>query len=168
MTSFLTETLEDLIETLMRKFIRIDLDRVKSCSEMAMLDFNDVNDQKPTHLVDLGFAVNHEIQLLKSSTKITDSQKLKFKKYCGVFSDFVYSFNGKKPSEIIFARYLHCLSPNYILECSETYEKVFDKVLFKLFSAMLLLLILPTALSHSTASLLLLLSKRISHNFETI
>ena len=47
---------------------------------MAKLDFNDVNSQKPTHLVDLGFAVNYEIQLLKSSKKITDSQILKFKK----------------------------------------------------------------------------------------
>ena len=77
MAPFLTETLEDLIKTLMRKFIRKDL-RDKSCSEMAKLDFNDVNNQKPTHLVDLGFAVNHEIQLLKSSKKITDSQILKF------------------------------------------------------------------------------------------
>lgn len=51
MTPFLTETLEDLIKTLMRKFIRKDLDRDKSCSEMAMLDFNDVNHQKPIHLV---------------------------------------------------------------------------------------------------------------------
>ena len=45
-----------------------------------ILDWNDVNNQKPIHLVDLGFVVNHEIQLLKSSIKITDSQVLKFKK----------------------------------------------------------------------------------------
>ena len=52
MAPFLTETLKDLIKTLMRKFIRKDL-RDKSCSEMAKLNFNDVNNQKPTHLVDL-------------------------------------------------------------------------------------------------------------------
>ena len=34
----------------------------KSCSEMEKLDFNDVNNQKPTHLVNLGFAVNHAIE----------------------------------------------------------------------------------------------------------
>ena len=79
MVPFLTETLEDLIKTLIRKFIGKDL-RHKSCSEMEKLDFNDVNNQKPTHLVNLGFAVNHEIQLLKSSKKISDSQILKFKK----------------------------------------------------------------------------------------
>ena len=71
MAPFLTETFEDLIKTLMRKFICKDLGD-KSCSEMAKLDFNDVNNQKPTDLVDLGFAVNHDIQLLKSSKKITD------------------------------------------------------------------------------------------------
>ena len=72
MSPFLTEILEDFIKTLMRKFIRKDL-RDKSCSEMAKLDFNDVNNEKPTYLVDLGFAVNHEIQLLNSSKEITDS-----------------------------------------------------------------------------------------------
>ena len=79
MAPFLTETLEDLIKTLMRKFIHKDLCG-KSCSELAKLDLNDVNNQKPIHLVDLGFVFNHEIQLLKSSIKITDSQVLKFKK----------------------------------------------------------------------------------------
>ena len=71
MAPFLTETFEDLIKTLMRKFICKDLGD-KSCSEMAKLDFHDVNNQKPTDLVDLGFAVNHDSQLLKSSKKITD------------------------------------------------------------------------------------------------
>ena len=79
MAPFLMETLEDVIKTLVRKFIFKDF-HDKSCSEMAKLDFNDVNNQKPTHLVDLGLAVTHEIQLLKISKKITDSQILKLKK----------------------------------------------------------------------------------------
>ena len=49
------------------------------------LDFKDVNNQKPTYLVDLGFAVNYEIQLLKSSKKITGNQILKFKKEAAGF-----------------------------------------------------------------------------------
>ena len=61
MVPFLMETLEDLIKPLMSKFICKDL-RDKSCSEMEKLDFNDVNNQKPTHLVNLGFAVNHAIE----------------------------------------------------------------------------------------------------------
>ena len=44
MTPFLWETLEDLIKTLMRKLICKDLHE-KSCSEMAKLDFNDINNQ---------------------------------------------------------------------------------------------------------------------------
>ena len=79
MAPFLMETLEDVIKTLVRKYIFKDF-HDKSCSEMAKLDFNDVNNQKPTHLVDLGLAVTHEIQLLKISKKITDSQILKLKK----------------------------------------------------------------------------------------
>ena len=79
MAPFLMETLEDVIKTLVRKYIFKDF-HDKSCSEMAKLDFNDVNNQKPTHLVDLGLAVTHEIQLLKISKKITDSQILKLRK----------------------------------------------------------------------------------------
>ena len=63
---FLMETLEHFIKTLMKKFICKDL-HDKSCSEMAKLDFNDVSNQRPTYLAYLGFAVNHEIQLLNSS-----------------------------------------------------------------------------------------------------
>ena len=70
MVPFITETSEDPIETLMWKLIRKDL-RDKSCSEIAKLDFNDVNNQKPTHLVNLGIAVTHEIQLLQSSKTTT-------------------------------------------------------------------------------------------------
>ena len=47
---------------------------------MAKLDSNNVNDQKPSHLVNLGFSFNHEIQLSKISKEITDSQILKFNK----------------------------------------------------------------------------------------
>ena len=79
MAPFLMETLEDVIKTLVRKYIFKDF-HDKSCSEMAKLDFNDVNNQKPTRLVDLGLAVTHEIQLLKISKKITDSQILKLRK----------------------------------------------------------------------------------------
>ena len=84
LTPFVTETLEDLLKTLVRKFIRKD-PCDESSSEMAKLDFSNVNNQKPTHLVDLGSPVNHEIQLVKSSKEITDNQILKFKKGAGGF-----------------------------------------------------------------------------------
>ena len=68
---------------------------------MAKLDLNFVYNHKPIHLVDLDLAINHEIQLLKSSKKITDSQILKFKKEAvGFLANF--PCNGKEPSEIIF------------------------------------------------------------------
>ena len=49
MAPFLTEALEDLIKTLMRKFICKNL-HDNSHSEIAKLDFSEVNSQKPTHL----------------------------------------------------------------------------------------------------------------------
>ena len=165
MAPFLTETLEDLIKTLTRKFIRKDLCD-KSCSEMAKLDFNDVNNQKPTHLVNLDFPVNHEIQLLKSCKKITDSQILKFKKETVGFSATLCThLMEKSPVKSFFARCLRGLSPNYIRECSETCEKLLDKVLSKLVSCKVITPDTADCSSHSTASLLLLLSKRRSQNF---
>ena len=118
MAPFLMETLEDVIKTLVRKFISKDF-HDKSCSEMAKLDFNDVNNQKPTHLVDLGLAVNHEIQLLKISKKITDSQILKFKKEAVGFlatlcthvmeKSSVKSFFCQKPLQFISKLYQRVL-----------------------------------------------------------
>ena len=103
MVPFLTETLDDLIKTLIMKFIRKDL-RDKSCSEMAKLDFNDVNNQKPTHLVDLSFAANYEIELLKSSKKITESQILKFKKEAvGFLATLCTHLMEKSPVKSFFA-----------------------------------------------------------------
>ena len=165
MAPFLTETLEDLIKTLMRKFIRKDL-RDKSCSEMAKLDFNDVNNQKPTHLVDLGFAVNHEIQLLKKSKKITDSQILKFKKEAmGFLVTLCTHLMEKSPVKSflpdVFAVYLQIILESIL----RLVRNCLIKFCLSWSPTRLLLLILPTALSHSTASLLLLLSKRISQNF---
>ena len=66
-------------KTLTRKFILKHF-RDKSCSKMRKLGFNNGSNQKATHLVNLGFPASHEIQLLKSSKKITDSQILKLKK----------------------------------------------------------------------------------------
>ena len=157
MASVLVETLEDLIKTLTGKLIRKDL-RDKSCSEITKLDFNNVNNQKPTHLVYLGFAVNHGIQLLKSSKKITDSQILKFKKEAVKFLATLCSHLMKKnPVKSFFAR---CLESVLSLLRNCLIKFCLRRYLTRLF-----LLVLPTALSHSTASLLLLLLKRIKQNF---
>ena len=81
--------------------------------------FQNINNQKATHLVDLGFAVNHEIQLLKNSKKISDSQILKFKKEAvGFLVTLCTHLMEKSPVKSFFARCHCCLSPNYIGECS--------------------------------------------------
>ena len=151
MAPFFMKILEDLIKTIMGKFIRKGL-RDKSCSEMAKLDFSDVKNQKPTHLVNLGFTVNHEIQLLKSSQKITDNQILKSKKEAvGFLVTLRTHLMGNSPVKSFFARRLCSFSPSYIGQCSKNCGKLFDKVSLSWSPARLLLLILPTALSYSTA-----------------
>ena len=136
MGPFLTETLEDLIKSHMRKFICKDLydSHVQKwqnqISTMLMILI-----LKPTHLVDLDFVVNHEIQPLKSSKKITDSQMLKFKKEAvGFLATLCTHLMEKNPVKSFFARYFCCVSPIFIGECSETCEKLFDKDLSKLVS----------------------------------
>ena len=83
MAPFLTKTLEDHIKTL------VEIHSQRPCRQVMFrkgkIRFQNINNQKPTHLVDLGFAVNHEIQLLKNSKKISDSQIMKFKKKLWAF-----------------------------------------------------------------------------------
>lgn len=46
---------------------------------LMKIDVHDESKQKPAAFVGLGFAVNHEMHLLKSIKKITNSQLLNFK-----------------------------------------------------------------------------------------
>ena len=102
---------------------------------MGKLGFNDGNYQKSTHLVNLGFPVSHEIQLLKSSEKITDSQILELKKEAvGLLAILYTHLMEKSPVKAFFARCLQLLSPNCIGKFSETCEKLFYKVLSKMVS----------------------------------
>ena len=72
---------------------------------------------------------------MKSSKKITDSHILKFKKEAvGFLATLCTHLIKKSPVTSFFAKYLRCLSRNYIEECSEACKKLFDKVLPKLAS----------------------------------
>ena len=116
---------------------------------MRKLDFNDGNNPKPTHLVNLGFPVSHEFQLLKSSKKITDSQLLKLKKETvGLLTILCTHLTQKSPSKSFFARCLCFLSPDCIRKYSETCEKLFDKVLSKMVSYKV---ITPDTADHSNS-----------------
>ena len=116
---------------------------------MRKLDFNDGNNPKPTHLVNLGFPVSHEIQLSKSSKKITDSQLLKLKKETvGLLTILCTHLTQKSPSKSFFARCFCFLSPDCIRKYSETCEKLFDKVLSKMVSYKV---ITPDTADHSNS-----------------
>ena len=75
MTLLSSETLEVLISFLMEKFILESvLDKARMFVSLMKIDVHDESKEKPTAFVGLGFAVNHEMHLLKSIKKITDKK----------------------------------------------------------------------------------------------
>ena len=140
MAPFLVEALDDIVRSLMEMFIlKSVLDKATNPLSLSKIDVHDTTKHKPVSLVDLGFAVNHEIKLLKSSKKITDSQLIKFKKEAVEFLAKVCShIIEKSPLCSHFARCLRCLSPIYMAQYPESCEKAFEKILTKLNSSKLI------------------------------
>ena len=86
MAPFLTGTLDGLVRFFMEKFIlKSIMDNAHSSISLTKIDLIDVTRQKLPCLVDLGFAVNYEIRLLKSNKKVTNNQLVRFKKEAAGF-----------------------------------------------------------------------------------
>ena len=100
---------------------------------LSKIDLNDVTKQNPSRLVDLGFAVNYDIKLLKSKKKMTTS--------AGQAQIWGCRFSGenvlikKRPFLSCFARCIRCLSSVFIAKCLGPFETVFEKVLSKLINS---------------------------------
>ena len=70
MAPFLTGTLDGLFRFFMEKFnLKSIMDNAHSSISLTKIDLIDVTKQKLPCLVDLGFAVNYEIRLLKRKKK---------------------------------------------------------------------------------------------------
>ena len=82
MAAFLVETLHDLLLSFMEKFVpKSILEKNSSCLSLMKIVLNAVNNRKPVDRIDLGFAVTHEIQLLRKRNKsVTDIMILHLKK----------------------------------------------------------------------------------------
>ena len=71
---------DGLVRFFVKKFIlKSVMDKAHSSISLTKIDLNDVTKQKPSCLVDLGFAVICEIKLL-SKKKMTNNQLVRFKK----------------------------------------------------------------------------------------
>ena len=129
MVPFLAETLDELIQSLFSKFIPQEvLDSRPTSSALLKIDLNVVNIRKNVNDVDLGFAVNYELDLLKKSGKVTNTQIVTFKK-CAV--QFLVSLE-KCPLKSQFTKYMQFLSPSFLAESPEAARIMFEKIVRKL------------------------------------
>ena len=120
MVPFLVETLDELIRSLFSKFIL----KYSTSATLLKIDPTDVVNHKSIADVDLGFAINYELQLLK---------KCNFKKAAVQFLSKLCSHAlEKSPLRSLFARCMQCLSPTYIAECPESCILKYEKILTKL------------------------------------
>ena len=134
MVPFLVETLEKLIRSLFSEFIlKGVVAKYSTSATLLKIDPIDVVNHKSIADVDLGFAINYELQLLKKSVKVTDTKICNFKKAAVQFLSKLCSHAlEKSPLRSLFARCMQCLSPTYIAECPESCILKYEKILTKL------------------------------------
>ena len=105
----------------------------KSRTPLSITKIDLITNQKPVSTIDFGFAINHQLNLLKNTKKVTDGQMIQFKKDAAEFlAQMCNHLIEKCPLCSHLARCLKGLSPVFKAEYPETSEKVFEKILTKL------------------------------------
>ena len=123
MAAFLAETHEKLLCYFCSKFVRKDvMSKASTASKLIKIDLND-----ESNLV-LYFGIKYKLKQLKSEKKLTDPQEFDFK----FLIEMCTHLKEKIPLKSVFARSFKCLSPRYMMECSEACEILFQKLLKKL------------------------------------
>ena len=123
MAAFLTETLEQLLRYFCSKFVKKDvMSKASTASKLIKIDLND-----ESNLV-LYFGIKYKLKQLKSEKKLTDPQEFDFK----FLIEMCTHLKDKSPLKSVFARSFKCLSPRYMMECSEACEILFQKLWKKL------------------------------------
>ena len=126
MAAFLAETLEKLLRYFCSKFVKKDvMSKASTASKLIKINLNDANNLVSVTNLDLGFGIKYELKQLKSKKNLTDPQKFNFK-----FG--AQQFLIKMCTHLKEKTCLKCLSPSYMVECSEACEILFQKLLEKL------------------------------------
>ena len=133
---FLAESLEILLRSFYVKFIRKDvLESAKTVSVLIKLDVADKANQKDISSVGLGFGLKYKLKRLIDNKKVSGMQVFQFKKEAMEFlASFCSHAMEKSPPQSLFARYLKCLSPNFMVESSKFCELMFEKILERIVS----------------------------------
>ena len=75
MVPFLTESLDNVLRTLCGCFLRkYVLEETRSVYKLLKVDFIDKTNQMSLDSVDLGFAIKHDVKVLKKSGKLNENQ----------------------------------------------------------------------------------------------
>ena len=131
---FTAGTLECIIRYLCSQFTRKEVLQYTSFSlDLCKID---VTDKKlSVDSVDLGFAIRHDIAILKKSRKITDNQLRKSSYGTLMFLEGLCSpFMEKSPSQYHLVRSEPCFSPNLMIQPQEINKTLFGKMLIRLVS----------------------------------
>ena len=74
MVPFMTESLDNVLRTLCGRFLSKDvLEEASSIYKLLRVDFNDKTNQVSLYSVDLGFAIKHDVKILKNSGKLNEN-----------------------------------------------------------------------------------------------
>ena len=133
MIPFLVEKLEELLRLLCVKFIRKDtLDAACTTYALLKVDVTDTSNQKIVSDVDVGFTIKHDIKILPSSKKGTDTNLQFQRRSNAVPCNSLQPHHEKTLINSLCARCLFCLLPNHLADFPEKYEKLFTKILERL------------------------------------
>lgn len=131
MVPFLTESLDNVLRNLCIRFLRKDvLEEANSVYKLLKVDFANKVNQVSLDSVDLGFAIKHDIKVLRKNGKLSENKLRNLRSGALEFlSSLCSHFTEKSILKNRLVRSASCLSPKVMLEPSELSTKLLEKML---------------------------------------
>ena len=129
MVSFLTESLDNVLRTLCGRFLGKDvLEEASSVYKLLKADFK--TNQVSLDSVDLGFAIKHDVKVLKKSEKLNENQLCNLRSRASeFFSSLCTHFTEKSILKNRLVRSTSYLPPKILLEPAQLSTNLLDKML---------------------------------------
>ena len=134
MVPFLVDTIEEILRDFCGRFILSDvMSKAVKTVDLIKISILDITIHKPR--VDLGFALRHDIGVLKNKGTISDTQIASFKEDAkNLLANLANHIATKTPIQSYFARCTRSLNPIYMVEDPDACKRLFDRILAKLVS----------------------------------
>ena len=129
MVPFLTKSLDNVLRTLCGRFLRKDvLEGASSVYKLLKVDFK--TNRVSLDSVDLGFAIKHDVKILKKSGKLNENQLRNLRSGALEFlSSLCTHFTVKSILKNRLVRSTSCLPPNIKLEPAQLLTNLLGKML---------------------------------------